>query len=1201
MCPDARLTVIDRLIGESPAIRALREQVRRLVDFDGTSAPPAVLIRGETGTGKGLLARILHESGPRAGKPFVAQNAAAIPETLLEAEMFGFDAGAFTDARRPKIGLFEAAGGGTLFLDEIDALPATLQGKLLTALDDHRIRRLGAVTERAVDMKLITATKDDLASLVATGRFRADLYHRLAVLVLDVPPLRSRTGDALLLARHFLDRVARERRLPPASFDASAEVWIADHPWPGNVRELAHLVERCVLLSHTPVVTAALLDRLALARPGLDGSAAAPTPRGGADEAEVIRAALARTGGNVLAAARLLGLTRNALRYRLRHHGIVVARPGATANDRRLQTPGLRRPIATVAVSPEQDPTDLVVGRDTELRRLERALARALAGRRAMVFVTGEPGAGKSTLIERFCTDLRGRADVWVTRGQCIEQHGIGEPYHPVLEASERLAHMMDAPRLIDLLREHAPMWAAQLTSLLTSAERQALDAELRGATQARMLREMVTAFERLTSERALVLCLEDLQWSDEATLALVAALARRPERARLLVLATYRPADALVRNPGLREVVDEIAVHGLCEMLPLAPLTVLDLQEYLRRRFGHDPGVPILAAAVHGRTEGNPLFAVTVIGDLLAQGALQQREEGWDLGHAALAVRETVPETVRQLIERQVASLGGPERHVLEAGSVAGAEFSIAGVAAALGEPAADVEARCADLARRGLFLFPREPLRLPDGSMTARFAFGHALHQEIIYARVSPARRVDLHRAIAAHLERVHGARAGEIAAELATHFDRAGEAERAVRYLEHAGKTALGNSAHQEAIRHLTRALELLPTLADDRARTEREVSLLLRLGPAWMAARGYAASEVGETYSRALGRCRQLGDTPQLFRVLKGLWNYHLVRAELDTARELSEELLIRAEKAGDPGLLLRAFAQLGQTLFHQGEIRPALESLHRAEACFTKPGAEPDPRVLAYAAWASWYLGVSDGGRAAEALAVARGLRQPHELAFVLGFTGFHRMFHGDAPGVKALAEEEIVLCEEHGYPYWRAWGYLLRGWADGELRGGDEAAADVEKGIALYRNTGAIVGFSHFLTVLIESLARVGRGAEAFRATEEALVLAQRTGNRYHEPEVHRWRGELLAGAGGTTPRPDEAERAFFTAVEMARDRGSRALELRAGLGWGRFLLRRGQTTEVLRLLAPLVEDHHQAVTSDLLAARDLLHSLERR
>src|SRR5262245_18220935 len=161
MGPDARATAIERLIGEPEPIRALREHVRRLAALDGGHAP-AILIRGETGTGKGLVSRILHDDGPRASRPFIAQTVAAIPTTLLEAELFGFEAGAFTDARRAKPGLFEAAAGGTLFLDEIDGLSATLQGKLLTALEDRRIRRLGAVAERAVDVRLITATKEDL-------------------------------------------------------------------------------------------------------------------------------------------------------------------------------------------------------------------------------------------------------------------------------------------------------------------------------------------------------------------------------------------------------------------------------------------------------------------------------------------------------------------------------------------------------------------------------------------------------------------------------------------------------------------------------------------------------------------------------------------------------------------------------------------------------------------------------------------------------------------------------------------------------------------------------------------------------------------------------------------------------------------------------------------------------------------------------
>src|SRR5215471_794855 len=180
----------DRLVGHAAVMGALRAQIRHLATFDtvGSAFVPTVLLHGETGTGKGLVARVIHDSGPRAKGPFLDVNCAAIPETLLEAELFGFEAGAFTDARRPKPGLFEAAAGGTLFLDEVDALPLVLQGKLLKAIEEKNVRRLGALAPYRIDAKLVAATQRDLRELVSTRAFRADLFHRLAVVILEMPP-----------------------------------------------------------------------------------------------------------------------------------------------------------------------------------------------------------------------------------------------------------------------------------------------------------------------------------------------------------------------------------------------------------------------------------------------------------------------------------------------------------------------------------------------------------------------------------------------------------------------------------------------------------------------------------------------------------------------------------------------------------------------------------------------------------------------------------------------------------------------------------------------------------------------------------------------------------------------------------------------------------------------------------------------------
>jgi transcriptional regulator with PAS, ATPase and Fis domain len=192
----------DRIVGNTPAIQTLRAQIRHLASFDtvGNAFVPTLLLQGETGTGKGLVARVIHDSGPRAQGPFVALNCAAIPETLLEAELFGFEAGAFTDAKRAKPGLMESAAGGTLFLDEIDTLPLPLQSKLLSVLEEKGVRRLGAVASRQLDVKFIAATSTELSGRVTEGRFRLDLYHRLAVVLLEIPPLRARGEDIVLLA-----------------------------------------------------------------------------------------------------------------------------------------------------------------------------------------------------------------------------------------------------------------------------------------------------------------------------------------------------------------------------------------------------------------------------------------------------------------------------------------------------------------------------------------------------------------------------------------------------------------------------------------------------------------------------------------------------------------------------------------------------------------------------------------------------------------------------------------------------------------------------------------------------------------------------------------------------------------------------------------------------------------------------------------
>ena len=344
---------LQALVGRCPQIVSVREQVAAILAREaGLRKLPTLLITGETGTGKGLLARTIHQASSRAEAQFVELSGAAIPEHLLEAELFGYERGAFTDARQSKLGLLQVAHRGTLFLDEVALLTLSLQAKLLKVIEDGSVRRLGATRNEPVDVWIISATNEDLAAAVRAKRFREDLYHRLAMITLDLPPLRERGHDIDLLAEQALARACQKYSVPSKQLSLGAQNALRAYRWPGNIRELNSVIERVVLLCPDSTIPAETLRLDASPALGSPESAAALGP--GVSERQRLSDALAQTGWNISRTATMLGITRNTVRAWIAKHGL---RPSGGTEP--LADSSLAASLGARSGDPGETPADL--------------------------------------------------------------------------------------------------------------------------------------------------------------------------------------------------------------------------------------------------------------------------------------------------------------------------------------------------------------------------------------------------------------------------------------------------------------------------------------------------------------------------------------------------------------------------------------------------------------------------------------------------------------------------------------------------------------------------------------------------------------------------------------------------------------------------------------------------------------------------
>jgi DNA-binding winged helix-turn-helix (wHTH) protein/predicted ATPase len=903
------------------------------------------------------------------------------------------------------------------------------------------------------------------------------------------------------------------------------------------------------------------------------------------------------------------------------------------------------------------------VGRESDLAQLHSWLAKALNGERQLIFVTGEAGIGKTTLIETFLFGVRSREECgvqspklqttpnselpstpvpWFSWGQCVEQYGVGEPYMPILEALGRLCREPGGEQLVTLLHQHAPTWLVQMPTLLPAAELEVLQRKTAGATRERMLREMGEAIDAITAERPLVLWLEDLHWSDASTLELLALLARRREPARLLVIGTYRPVDVIVQEHPLRAMKQELQLHGLCAELPLGLLSEAQVAEYLAVRFqvpspasaeeGQGEGLSAVALRdvtrlIHRRTDGNPLFMVTVVDDLLSQNVLISVDGQWAVQGELAALEGRVPDNLQQLIERQLERLNAEDQRVLEVASVAGMEFSAAAAAAGIETEPERGEERCERLVRQGHFLRASGTTDWPDGTVAARYSFLHALYREVLYDRIPAGRRQRLHLRIGERHEAAYGKRARKIAAELAVHFEQGRDYGKAVKYLQQAGENAVRRSAHQEAAMFLRKGLMLLPSLPDTPDLIQHEVNLQLALGDALYVAQGYTAPEVERAYARARELCGRMAGSPQTLFALGGLFSFHLMRGELETAEELAGEVMRFAQKVQVPALLVMVHQMLGATSFWRGQFTAAHThweqgtTFYSAEQRYPRGILHPGVVHFIYRGITLWSLGYPDQAiaRCQDGLTLAHEIAQPFSLAYAALWTAWLHLQRGEVQQAREQVERLMVLAVDWAFPFWEALGTVFRGCLDAVCEHIEEGIVLMRQGIATHQATGIMLLYPANLTTLAEAYGKGGKPEEGLQVLPEALTVMTTTGQRHWEAELYRIKGELLLAQESKSQKskvksqksgnpnlnsqildPDsEAETCFLKAINIARQQQAKSLELRATMSLARLWQQQGKRHEAHKLLSDIYNWFTEGFdTQDLQEAKALIEAL---
>jgi predicted ATPase len=835
-------------------------------------------------------------------------------------------------------------------------------------------------------------------------------------------------------------------------------------------------------------------------------------------------------------------------------------------------------------VAPRSRPT---VGRQQEWAALRRGFEEAVAGRGLLLCVTGEPGLGKTTLVESFLEELAASGRSWsLARGRCSERLAGAEAYLPFLDALASLLQGPGGASAAQVMKLLAPTWYVQLAPLAADDPSLAHTlAEAKTASQERRKRELGVFLQELSRQRPLVLFLDDIHWADPSSVDLLAYLGSKCAELHLLLVLTYRPSDLLRSQHPFGPVKLDLQGRGVCREIALPFLSRDDLVHYLSLAFAGHQFPDELAVVLHARTEGNPLFMVDLLRYLRDRGVIVQDQGCWALVRAVPDLERELPESVRGMIQRKVDQLSTADRHLLMAASVQGPEFDSAVVARVLGRETVDVEERLDVLDRVHVIVRLVREQTFPDRTLTLRYGFVHVLYQNALYAALQPTRKAAWSAAAARALLGHYGEKSAGLAAELAMLFEAARDHERAADNYLLAAENAARVFAHHEAVALARRGLALLATLPDTPDRARRELSLQMTLGMQLQVAQGYAAPGAERAYARARVLHEQMEEAAPFFPVLWGLWMYYEVRAKHGESRELAEQLFTLAQRTREPAQLLQARLAWTVTSLSLGDPAVTREHMEQGVALYDPRrhsshaslyGQDPGVACRCIGAVALWLLGYPEQAakRSRDGLALSRESGHPNTLALAEQYAAILGQYRREWPVVQRSAEAILAIAAEHGFTFWQACGLMMHGWALAEQGAAASGVAQLRQGLDGFLATGGGIYRPYFLALLAEALGREGQIEEGLGVLAEALALIQETDEGFNAAELHRLRGEFLLQRETTEATSREAEACFRHALTIARQQQARSLELRAAMSLTRLYRKQNRHAEVRPILA---------------------------